>query len=129
MSTRQQATRRGYGRALNLWDPPEGAGEALVCLATTFTFDAAFFETECVGRFLNLDSHPSESDAVGYLIEREENWRMHAFARSWTGGMRGTRRVFDGTSFPYLCHALFSMPSSHCCSGRIIFESSLDPPI
>ena len=72
MSTRQQATRKGYGRALDLWDPPEGAGEALVCLATTFTFDAAFFETECVGRFLNLDSHPSESDAVGYLIEREE---------------------------------------------------------
>jgi hypothetical protein len=60
------------GKALDLWQAPAGAGEPLVCVVTTFTFDAAFFETECVGRFLQMDTHPSESDAVGYLIEREE---------------------------------------------------------
>ena len=67
-----KSTRKGHGRILDLWDPPENAGDALVCLATSFTFDAGFFETECIGRFLNMDSHPSESESVGYLIEREE---------------------------------------------------------
>src|SRR4051812_39697023 len=59
-------------RALDLWIAPREAGEPLVCVATTFTFDATFFETECLGRFLQMDTHPSESEAVGYLIEREE---------------------------------------------------------
>ena len=72
MSKRKKFTKKGHGRVLDLWNSPEDAGEALVCLATTFTFDATFFETECVGRFLNMDSHPSESESVGYLIEREE---------------------------------------------------------
>jgi HKD family nuclease len=43
-----------------------------VCAASTFTFDATFFETECIGRFLQMDTHPSESESVGYLVEREE---------------------------------------------------------
>src|SRR5215216_5198725 len=59
-------------KALDLWQTPEGAGEPLICLATTFTFDAQFFEVECLGRFIQMDSHPSETEAVGYLIEREE---------------------------------------------------------
>ena len=59
-------------RALELWEPPVGAGEPQVCIATSFTFDASFFETECLGRFLQMDTHPSESESVGYLIEREE---------------------------------------------------------
>ena len=50
MSKRKKFTKKGHGRVLDLWNSPEDAGEALVCLATTFTFDAAFFETECVGR-------------------------------------------------------------------------------
>ena len=67
-----KSTKKGHGKILDLWDPPEDAGAALVCLATSFTFDANFFETECIGRFLNMSSHPSESESVGYLIEREE---------------------------------------------------------
>jgi hypothetical protein len=59
-------------KALDLWQPPEGVGDALHCVATSFTFDATFFETECVGRFLQMSTHPSESETVGYLIEREE---------------------------------------------------------
>lgn len=62
----------GLGKALDLWEAPEDAGEPLICVATTFTFDASFFETECVGRFLHMQTHPSESESVGYLIEREE---------------------------------------------------------
>lgn len=70
MSPRSQTESRG--KALDLWIAPSGAGEPLVCLATSFTFDAGFFETECLGRFLQMDTHPSESESVAYLIEREE---------------------------------------------------------
>lgn len=59
-------------KPLRLWEPPADAGEPLGCLATTFTFDATFFETDCLGRFLGMETHPGESDSVGYLIEREE---------------------------------------------------------
>ncbi|HEV7844500.1 MAG TPA: hypothetical protein VGO69_12480, partial [Pyrinomonadaceae bacterium] len=59
-------------RPLDLWQAPDDAGEPLTCLATTFTFDAQFFEVECLGRFIQMDTHPSETEAVGYLIEREE---------------------------------------------------------
>ncbi len=62
----------GRGKVLDLWQAPNDAGEPLCCVATTFTFDAAFFEVECLGRFLQMDTHPHETDSVGYLIEREE---------------------------------------------------------
>lgn len=70
--TRRKAMGRAFGKALSLWEAPEGAGEARFCVASTFTFDATFFETECLGRFLGMDSHPSESDAILYMVEREE---------------------------------------------------------
>ena len=58
---------------LDLWLPPENAGRALGCIATTFTFDADFFEQQCLGRFLGLDTRPGEAASdIGYLIEREE---------------------------------------------------------
>jgi hypothetical protein len=60
------------GKALDTWQPPPGSGEPLFCVATTFTFDATFFEVECLGRFLQMDTHPQETESVGYLIEREE---------------------------------------------------------
>lgn len=72
MSAQRRSVSSERARALDLWEAPAGAGEPLICLATTFTFDAAFFETECLGRFLQMDSHPQESESVGYLIEREE---------------------------------------------------------
>jgi len=71
--SRQGASKADYrARALELWDPPPDAGAPLACVATTFTFDATFFETECLGRFLAMDTHPDESQAVAYLVEREE---------------------------------------------------------
>ncbi len=62
----------GRGKALDLWQPPQGAGQPLFCVATTFTFHADFFEVECLGRFLQMDTHPQESESIGYLIERED---------------------------------------------------------
>src|SRR5512135_98500 len=70
--SRRKAADAAFGKALTLWEPPEGAGEARVCVASTFTFKADFFETECLGRFLGMDAHPAESDAVSYMVEREE---------------------------------------------------------
>ena len=61
----------GYGRLLDAWIPPAKAGDALGCFATTFTFHASFFETECLGRMLQLECDPATSGSA-YLIEREE---------------------------------------------------------
>lgn len=51
--------------------PPEDAGEPIGCVATTFTFSPVFFEEECLGRFLKLETDPKE-DGPLYLVEREE---------------------------------------------------------
>ena len=55
---------------LESWRPPRGAGDPLGCLATTFTFDAGFFEEECIARFLEIDSLP-DREGLPYLLERE----------------------------------------------------------
>jgi hypothetical protein len=62
---------------LDQWLPPEGAGRPIGCLATTYTFDPDFFETQCAARFLGLDARADEGDAfddLGFLIEREERF-------------------------------------------------------
>lgn len=71
MKRNRSALEPGRGKLLDAWSPPEGAGEAVGCLATTFTFNAGFFEEECLGRFVGLESDATEQGA-GYLIEREE---------------------------------------------------------
>lgn len=65
-------TKLSSRKALDLWTAPAGAGEPSVCLATTFTFDATFFERDCLGRFLAMEFDTAESDSVAYLVEREE---------------------------------------------------------
>jgi len=55
---------------LELWRPPRGAGDPVGCLTTTFTFDAGFFEEECLARFLEIDSLP-DREGLAYLLERE----------------------------------------------------------
>lgn len=66
-------------RLLDLWYPPSSAGEPIAALATSYTFDADFFETQCLSRFLRLESDPTEQRAA-YLVEREERLRD-----SWAG--------------------------------------------
>ena len=41
---------------LELWRPPRGAKDPVGCLTTTYTFDPAFFEEECLARFLEIDA-------------------------------------------------------------------------
>jgi len=61
----------GYGKILDAWIAPQEAGDPVGCIASTFTFSPAFFEVECLGRFLQIESDASE-DGPAYLIEREE---------------------------------------------------------
>jgi len=68
---KKKEKREGYGKLLDAWAPPDGAGAPIGCVATTFTFSSSFFEEECLSRFLGLETDPDE-DGPLYLIEREE---------------------------------------------------------
>lgn len=62
-------------KLLEHWLPPDGAGDAVGCIATTFTFDADFFTTDCLARFLRLSGAYKEGDAtsdIALMIEEEE---------------------------------------------------------
>ena len=64
-------TRRATSAAmLELWRPPENAGEPIGCLATTYTFDPGLFDEPCLGRFLEIESEPDRED-LAFLLERE----------------------------------------------------------
>jgi hypothetical protein len=62
-------------KLLEHWLPPDGAGDAVACFATTFTFDADFFTNDCLARFLRLSGAYKEGDAtsdVALMLEEEE---------------------------------------------------------
>ncbi|MEJ7914351.1 MAG: hypothetical protein WKF70_14435, partial [Chitinophagaceae bacterium] len=67
------------GSLLDCWSPPVindlvNSGSALSpigFIATTFTFDAEFFQDYCLTRFLNMQTD-KESDTGIFLAEREE---------------------------------------------------------
>lgn len=72
MAKRQRAdTRPGHGKLLDAWVAPDHAGDPVGAIATSFTFSPMFFEEECLSRFLQLESDPTEDGPV-YLVEREE---------------------------------------------------------
>jgi hypothetical protein len=58
------------GAMLELWRPPQAAGEPLGCLATTYTFAASLFDEQCLARFLDIESEPNRED-LAFLVERE----------------------------------------------------------
>lgn len=62
---------KAKARLLEFWEPGPDFGDPVGCVATTYTFDAGFFEEECLGRFAGIQSSSAEDGAV-YLIEREE---------------------------------------------------------
>ena len=62
-------------RLLDLWQPPEGAGAAVGCIATSFTFDTDFFVDDCLTRFLGLTRVQGEGDAtsdVARMLDEED---------------------------------------------------------
>lgn len=70
---RKKHGKPGYARLLDAWTPPPNAGEPLGCVATTFTFSSVFFEEECLGRFVRLETDAAE-DGAAFLVEREERF-------------------------------------------------------
>lgn len=70
---RKQDKKPGYARLLDAWMPPPEAGEPLGCVATSFTFSSVFFEEECLGRFVRLETDAAE-DGAAFLVEREEKF-------------------------------------------------------
>lgn len=55
---------------LDLWRPPQDAGEPIGCLATTYTFHPGLFDEQCLARFLGIESEPDRED-LAFLLERE----------------------------------------------------------
>ncbi len=53
------------------WSPPEGAGQPLACIATTYTFHAALFEGDLLPRFLGLKFDSTEGERA-FFVEREQ---------------------------------------------------------
>lgn len=68
MSRRQ--TSKNSGVMLDLWRPPEDAGDPVGCLATTYTFSPGLFDEQCLARFLEIESEPNRED-LAFLLERE----------------------------------------------------------
>jgi hypothetical protein len=55
-------------RLLDLWCGEDDFGEPIGCVATSYTFQADFFEEQCLGRFLRMDTESAE-DECGYILE------------------------------------------------------------
>lgn len=68
---KRSADDRARSRLLDAWQCRSDYGEPIGCVATSFTFDAAFFEEQCLARFLGMETDSAE-DERGYRIEREE---------------------------------------------------------
>ncbi|MFN9291663.1 MAG: hypothetical protein ACK6EB_26600, partial [Planctomyces sp.] len=69
-------TSNNVGTLSSFWCAPTdivegGVGEPVACIASTFEFDAGFFETELIPRFLGLTFDHTENELT-FLIEREE---------------------------------------------------------
>jgi hypothetical protein len=77
MSQRRKAA--VTGAMLELWRPPEGAGEPVGCLATTYTFAPGLFDEQCLARFLEIESEPNRED-LAFLLERESRLDSGVYA-------------------------------------------------
>src|SRR5262245_32869228 len=53
------------------WSPPDGAGQPLACVATTYTFHALLFEADLLPRFLGLKFDATEGERP-FVVEREQ---------------------------------------------------------
>jgi hypothetical protein len=58
------------GTMLDLWRPPQGAGDPVGCLSSTYTFAPGLFDEQCLARFLEIESEPHR-EGLAFLLERE----------------------------------------------------------
>ncbi len=66
----KQKRKSSHGAMLELWRPPQGAGDPIGCLASTYTFAPELFDEQCLARFLEIESEPNRED-LAFLLERE----------------------------------------------------------
>jgi hypothetical protein len=66
----QRKSKTSHGAMLDLWRPPQGAGEPIGCLTTTYTFTPGLFDEQCLARYLEIESEPNRED-LAFLLERE----------------------------------------------------------
>lgn len=129
---RRENSRPGYGRILDAWQPPDDAGEPLGCVATTFTFDPAFFEEECLSRFLALETAPE--DGTVHLIEREEKLGQLVCAavladQHHARGSRNPRWDLLAARVPGgILHAKVSLLLWSRCARLIVASANLTEP-
>lgn len=57
---------------LDFWQKPDGAGDSVAVLATTFTLDPDFFERNCLARFLAVESVDEGTGSAEDLVARLE---------------------------------------------------------
>ncbi len=131
MGERQdQDQREGYLKLLDAWHPPEGAGDPIGCLATSFTFDSVFFEEECLSRFVRIESDPIE-DGPLYLLEREEKLAQVQYAgaivdRHYCRGSRSLRWDLLGARVPNgVLHAKICLLHWTRCVRLIVASANL----
>jgi hypothetical protein len=121
MSKKKSSSEPGFAKLLDAWNPPQDCGAPVGCLATSFTFSPAFFEEECLARFLQIESDPDEDGPV-YLVEREEKMSqlMAAIALVDQRHCRGTRSLrWDLLSARLRAGILHSKVSLLCWASRI----------
>lgn len=116
-------------RLLDAWTPPDGAREAIGCIATTFTFDPVFFEEHCLSRFLRLETDPRE-DGAAYLIEREEKLAATTVSvlvdRSQAEGSASPRwDVLPVTVPSGICHAKIALLAWHGWVRLLVASANL----
>lgn len=129
MAKRKRESQAGFGRLLEAWVPPDQAGDPIGCIATTFTFNAAFFEQECLASFLGLESEPNE-DGPAYLIEREEKLAKLSCAAVLVDahhcrGSRNLRWDLLAARLPGIQHAKVSLLVWTNCVRVIIGSANL----
>jgi hypothetical protein len=131
MMSKANDNRPGHAKILEAWEQPADAGEAVGCIATSFTFAPDFFETECLSRFLGLESEPT--DGAAYLIEREEKLTQLACAAALVDqhharGVRNLRwDLLSARVYPGILHAKISLLLWSRCARLIIASANLTP--
>ena len=119
---------------LELWRPPENAGEPIGCLATTYTFHPELFDEHCLGRFLEIESEPNREELGVRKRAREYRLGERLTRASWSTTPRpvwSTR--FDGTycrcgSRAGKQHAKLSILAWSRCIRIIVASANLTEP-
>ena len=120
----------GFGKILDAWIPPDGAGDPVGCAATSFTFSPTLFEEECLSRFLQLETNAAE-DGAAFLVEREEKLSQLMCAAALVDqhharGLRSLRWDLLAARLPHgILHAKVSLLLWSRCVRLIVASANL----